>query len=77
MKEAARDVGGITDFDEQYASALHEVRNDAGMGVMLGVKSTPTFFINGHKSRPAVRMPRGLYRRGHRCRVWKLDRNAK
>ena len=24
------------------------MKNDAGMGVMLGVKSTPTFFINGH-----------------------------
>ena len=42
------DVAGITDFDAKYASTLIEVRNDAGMGVMLGVKSTPTFFINGH-----------------------------
>jgi uncharacterized membrane protein/protein-disulfide isomerase len=47
VKAAARDVAGITDFDAQYQSALLQVRNDAGMGVMLGVKSTPTFFING------------------------------
>jgi uncharacterized membrane protein/protein-disulfide isomerase len=48
VKDAARDVAGIPDFDAKYAGALLEVRNDAGMGVMLGVKSTPTFFINGH-----------------------------
>jgi uncharacterized membrane protein/protein-disulfide isomerase len=47
VKAAARDVAGIPDFDARYASALIEVRNDAGLGVMLGVKSTPTFFING------------------------------
>ncbi|MEO7276081.1 MAG: vitamin K epoxide reductase family protein, partial [Vicinamibacterales bacterium] len=48
VKTAARDVAGIPDFDAKYASTLVEVRNDAGMGAMLGVKSTPTFFINGH-----------------------------
>jgi uncharacterized membrane protein len=48
VKTAARDVGGIPDFDAKYASAIVEVKNEAGMGVMLGVKSTPTFFINGH-----------------------------
>jgi uncharacterized membrane protein len=48
VKTAARDVGGIPDFDAKYASAIIEVKNEAGMGGMLGVKSTPTFFINGH-----------------------------
>ena len=48
VKAAAKDVAGIADYDAQYAGALLEVKNDAGMGVMLGVKSTPTFFINGH-----------------------------
>jgi uncharacterized membrane protein/protein-disulfide isomerase len=47
VKEAARDVAGISDYDAKYAEALTEVKNDAGMGNMLGVKSTPTFFING------------------------------
>ena len=47
VKAAARDVGGIPDFDARYASAVVEVKNEAGMGAMLGVKSTPTFFING------------------------------
>ena len=48
VKAAARDVAGITDFDAKYPSTLIKVKNDAGMGAMLGVKSTPTFFINGH-----------------------------
>jgi uncharacterized membrane protein len=48
VKAAARDVAGLSDFDAKYADALLEVKNDAGMGVMLGVKSTPTFYINGH-----------------------------
>jgi uncharacterized membrane protein len=47
MKDAARTVGGITDFDAQYARALEELRTDAGLGKLLNVGSTPTFFING------------------------------
>jgi protein-disulfide isomerase len=49
VRQAARDVAGITDFDAQYERALLEVRNDAGMGKLLGVGSTPTFFINGRR----------------------------
>jgi len=48
VKDAARSVGGITDFDARYEKALVEVKNDAGMGALLGAKSTPTFFIDGH-----------------------------
>jgi uncharacterized membrane protein/protein-disulfide isomerase len=47
MKDAARTVGGITDFDAQYARAKEEIKTDAGLGQLLGVKSTPTFYING------------------------------
>jgi uncharacterized membrane protein/protein-disulfide isomerase len=47
VKNAARTVGGITDFDAQYARVKEEVRTDAGLGQLLGVKSTPTFYING------------------------------
>jgi uncharacterized membrane protein len=47
VKDAARTVGGITDFDAQYARALEELRTDAGLGKLLNVGSTPTFFING------------------------------
>jgi uncharacterized membrane protein/protein-disulfide isomerase len=59
VKGAARDVAGITDYDAKYAEALREVRNDAGMGVMLGVKSTPTFFIDGHML-PGGQDPRAI-----------------
>ena len=47
VKDAARTVGGITDFDAQYARAKEEIKTDAGLGQLLGVKSTPTFYING------------------------------
>jgi protein-disulfide isomerase/uncharacterized membrane protein len=47
IKEAARDLAGIQDFDARYASALQAVRTDTSMGGLLGVRSTPTFFING------------------------------
>lgn len=49
VRQAARDVGSLPDFDAQYARALQEVRTDASLGQLLGVKSTPTFFINGHR----------------------------
>jgi uncharacterized membrane protein/protein-disulfide isomerase len=47
VKQGAAQAGGIADFDAQYAGALGEVRSDVAMGQKLGVKSTPTFFING------------------------------
>jgi protein-disulfide isomerase len=49
VKEAARDVGGITDFDAQYSAALKEIRADAALGQQLKVNSTPTIFINGRR----------------------------
>jgi len=49
VKDAARTVGGITDFDAQYPRALEELRTDAGLGNLLGVNSTPTFYVNGRK----------------------------
>jgi len=47
VKDAAKTVGGITDFDAQYLRVKEELRTDAGLGQLLGVKSTPTFYING------------------------------
>ena len=49
VRRAAADVGGIADFDAQYPAALTEVKADAALGNRLGVKSTPTFFINGRR----------------------------
>ena len=47
VKEGAASVAGIKDFDAQYARALTLVKTDAGLGALLGAKSTPTFLING------------------------------
>jgi uncharacterized membrane protein/protein-disulfide isomerase len=49
VRQAAKDIGGISDFDAQYQRALQEVKTDASLGGMLGVNSTPTFYINGRK----------------------------
>jgi uncharacterized membrane protein len=49
MRDGVRTVGGITDFDAQYPRALEEIKTDAGLGQLLGVTQTPTFFINGRK----------------------------
>jgi protein-disulfide isomerase/uncharacterized membrane protein len=47
VKQAARSVGGVTDFDVQYAKTLDLVKSDIALGVSLQVHATPTFFING------------------------------
>ena len=57
VREAAKDVGGIADFNGGYAKALEEVKADARMGGLLGVTSTPTFFLDGRKLPPGVVPP--------------------
>jgi uncharacterized membrane protein/protein-disulfide isomerase len=49
VKQAAREVGQVTDFDARYQATLEKVKADAAYGRQLGVGSTPTFFINGVK----------------------------
>ena len=49
VKRAAKDVGGIEDFDAQYQQALQEVKADASLGASLKISQTPTFYINGRK----------------------------
>jgi uncharacterized membrane protein/protein-disulfide isomerase len=49
VKDAARRVAGITDFDAQYPKVLEQVKADAALGRQLDVQATPTFFINGLK----------------------------
>jgi len=49
VRQAARDVGNIADFDAKYPATIQAVKSDAALGQQLGVKSTPTFFINGVK----------------------------
>jgi uncharacterized membrane protein/protein-disulfide isomerase len=47
VKQAAKDVAGIADFDARYPRALQEVKTDFSLGNLLQVRSTPTFFVNG------------------------------
>jgi uncharacterized membrane protein/protein-disulfide isomerase len=54
VRQAARDVAGIQDFDARYQEVLKQVRADAALGDQLKVNSTPTFFINGRKLPEAV-----------------------
>jgi uncharacterized membrane protein/protein-disulfide isomerase len=54
VRQAARDVGQITDFDAKYAATLALVKSDVALGRQLQVKSTPTFFINGVKIEGAL-----------------------
>jgi protein-disulfide isomerase len=54
VRDAAKTVGGIQDFNGGYAHALEEVKADANLGGLLGVNSTPTFFINSRKVPPGV-----------------------
>jgi uncharacterized membrane protein/predicted DsbA family dithiol-disulfide isomerase len=49
VRQAAHDVGGVNDFDAQYASAMEGVKADIALAKQLHVTQTPTFFINGVK----------------------------
>jgi uncharacterized membrane protein/protein-disulfide isomerase len=54
VRQAAHDIGQITDFDAKYQSTLSLVKGDVALGRQLGIKSTPTFFINGVKVEGAL-----------------------
>jgi uncharacterized membrane protein/protein-disulfide isomerase len=60
VRQAGKDVGGITDFNGGYAEALKEVRADAVLGGQLGVGSTPTVYLNGRKLGAGVVDPSAL-----------------
>ncbi len=47
VRQAARDIGGVTDFDARYAGALAGVKRDVDDGASLGLRGTPTILING------------------------------
>jgi protein-disulfide isomerase len=49
VKQAAREVGQVPDFDAKYASTLELVKRDIALGKRFGVRATPTFFIDGLK----------------------------
>lgn len=49
LKQAVREVGGVTDYDAKYAQTLEAVKADVALAKLLGVSATPTFFVNGVK----------------------------
>lgn len=49
VRQAAREVGQVTDFEAKYAATLALVKGDIALGQSLNVNQTPTFFINGVK----------------------------
>jgi uncharacterized membrane protein/protein-disulfide isomerase len=54
VRQAAQAIGGVSDFDAQYPAMLQAIRGDVAAGGALGVRSTPTFFINGRVLRGAL-----------------------
>ena len=49
VRKAARDVGGVTDYEAKYAVTINAVKGDIAFGHTLQVNATPTMFINGVK----------------------------
>ena len=47
VRAAARDVGGVEDFEAEYARTLEQVNADIALGGTLDVMGTPAFFVNG------------------------------
>jgi protein-disulfide isomerase len=54
VRQAARDVAQVTNFEARYEPVLEQVKADIAYGRQLGVRSTPTFFINGVKVEGAL-----------------------
>ena len=54
VRQAARDVGQVIDFDVKYTPTLDLVKSDVALGKQLNVRSTPTFFLNGVKIEGAL-----------------------
>ncbi len=54
-KEGAKQIAGVADFDAQYPRVLDLIKSDVALGHQLGIKATPTFFINGVKIEGGLR----------------------
>jgi uncharacterized membrane protein/protein-disulfide isomerase len=57
VAQAAREVAGLTDFEAQYPKYLDQVKADAALGGLLGIRATPTFFINGVRIEGGMQPP--------------------
>src|SRR5688500_15249227 len=47
VKQGLQQIAQVSNFDDEYAKTLEQVRADARLGQQLGVEGTPTFFLNG------------------------------
>jgi uncharacterized membrane protein/protein-disulfide isomerase len=47
VREVAQTVGGVQDFDLEYPRVIEQVKADVALGRLLGIRQTPTFFVNG------------------------------
>lgn len=54
VRQAAREIGGVSDFDAKYAATLDQVKSDVALATILNIRVTPTFYVNG------VRLEGGL-----------------
>ena len=54
LRQEAVKILGPFDFDREYAAKIGDIRRDVADGGVLGIQSTPTFFVNG------VRLPAGI-----------------
>ena len=49
VRQQAKDIGGVNDFEAKYAATIESVKSDIALGKSLRVTQTPTFFVNGVK----------------------------
>ncbi len=47
VRQAAHEVGQVDDFEAKYPATVEQVKTDVALGARLGIRSTPTFFIDG------------------------------
>lgn len=57
IRQGLSQIAGVTDFDARYAKTLELVKADTALGGLLGVKSTPTFFVNGVRIEGGLQAP--------------------
>jgi uncharacterized membrane protein/protein-disulfide isomerase len=54
VRQTAKDMAGVTDFEDKYSATIASVKSDIALGKQLGIRATPTFFINGVKFDSAI-----------------------
>jgi uncharacterized membrane protein/protein-disulfide isomerase len=71
VKDGLSTVAGVSDFEARFPKTLELVRSDIAQGVQLGVRGTPTFFMNG------IRLPNLRGEFFEAAVQWELRRVAK